>query len=279
MRGQIYKQDFPDLGCHEFLCYKDGWLLTSKRDFPVSLFFLDPFTRERVYLPWKDYQCIAFSAARTLASCLVVSILSANIWSGFKIKTCRPGETKWTSHRYPTNRPGHLEWSKCVFSNGMFYCLSTCGHLGVFDPTRAAWNILPVKPCPAFLSQTGLARLRETRLLVMEHEGDVYVISTSKKASVFKLDLKRKVWEEKRELGGLTVFASQPTSLTRAGLLRERNRIYPSHEAHKGVYYNLADDKYSSHRPPVMNYLSDRIAWVDPPLNEANLSPYDGINY
>ncbi|CDY12854.1 BnaC07g15790D [Brassica napus] len=106
-----------------------------------------------------------------------------------------------------------------------------------------------------------------------EHEGGIFVMLTirNKNPLMFKLNLKRNAWEEKRELGGLTVFASHPTSLTRAGLsVEERNRIYPSHNGHLGVYYSLGDGIISS-RFPSSNYLSNRIAWVDPPHNNFNL--------
>ncbi|KAJ4890978.1 F-box/kelch-repeat protein [Raphanus sativus] len=111
------------------------------------------------------------------------------------------------------------------------------------------------------------------RVLVTEHEGDVFVMLTSRNNSptMFKLNVKRNAWEEKRELRGLTVFASHPTSLTRAGLsVEERNRIYPSHNGHLGLYYSLGDGMISS-RLPSSNYLSNRIAWVDPPHNNYNL--------
>lgn len=122
----------------------------------------------------------------------------------------------------------------------MFYWLSDCGYIGVFDPSSKTWNILPVKPCPA---KSGF---------MMENEGDIFVMTLrrNKNPWVFKLNFKRNVWEEKRKVGGLTVFASEPGSFTRAGLsAKERNRIYPSHNGQLGVYY--LGDENSSH-PPYM---------------------------
>ncbi|VVA99578.1 unnamed protein product [Arabis nemorensis] len=144
----------------------------------------------------------------------------------------------------------------------MFYCLCIYGYLGVFDPTRATWNILPVKPCPAF-RQLGFG----VPVLMTEHEGGIFVILTcySKKPSVFRLNLKRNVWEETRELGGLTVFASRHVSLTRAGLPSEmRNRIYTSHYGPHDMYYYSLGDEQSSRPPPMFPYGS---VWVDPPHN------------
>ncbi|VYS58992.1 unnamed protein product [Arabidopsis thaliana] len=272
LRNQSYKQEFPGLGCHKFLSYKDGWLLVSKYDYPGALFFLNPFTRERFYLPLLVPCCGAFSAAPTSTSCLVACV---NYY--FEIMTWRLGETVWTTHCFGNHIRGR-KWDKCVFSNGMFFCLSTCGYLRVFDPHRATWNILPVKPCILPLEPCLAFRqpsLMGMRVLMMEHEGDVYVISTfsnyNNQASVFKLNLKREVWEEKKELGGLTVFAGYHTSLTRASLLAlDRNKMYTSHAARSFVYYSLAGNKFSR-CPPGCNYLSDRFAWVDPPHNQRSL--------
>ncbi|KAL1225886.1 F-box/kelch-repeat protein [Cardamine amara subsp. amara] len=58
-----------------------------------------------------------------------------------------------TTHLFKNHLPCRT-WEKCVFSNGIFYCLSDCGYLGVFDPSKATWSILPVKPCPAFTRDT-----------------------------------------------------------------------------------------------------------------------------
>ncbi|CAN6909252.1 unnamed protein product [Brassica oleracea] len=269
LRSQAYMVYFSDLKDHEFSCSKDGWLLVSKKKFPSYLVFLfNPFTREHIYLPKAaPTSCLAFSEAPTSSSCLVISLNDRSICSYIEIATWRPGETLWTTHRFENLLPGR-RWKSCVFSNGVLYCLTTFSNIGIFDPSRATWNILPVEPCPAFF-QVDLRR----RVLMTEHEGGIFVMLTSRNKNplMFKLNLKRNAWEEKRELGGLTVFASHPTSLTRAGLsVEERNRIYPSHNGHLGVYYSLGDGIISS-RFPSSNYLSNRIAWVDPPHNNFNL--------
>ncbi|KAH0868816.1 hypothetical protein HID58_075838 [Brassica napus] len=239
LRSQAYKVYFSDLKDHEFSCSKDGCT-----DIVLT-----------------------FSEAPTSSSCLVISLNDRSICSSIEIATWRPGETLWTTHRFENLLPGR-RWKSCVFSNGVLYCLTTFSNIGIFDPSRATWNILPVEPCPAFF-QVDLCR----RVLMTEHEGGIFVMLTirNKNPLMFKLNLKRNAWEEKRELGGLTVFASHPTSLTRAGLsVEERNRIYPSHNGHLGVYYSLGDGIISS-RFPSSNYLSNRIAWVDPPHNNFNL--------
>ncbi|KAG5378104.1 hypothetical protein IGI04_025946 [Brassica rapa subsp. trilocularis] len=271
-RSQAYEFSFPALKGSVLSYSKDGWLLVKKTHALSYLVFLfNPFTGKRIFLPKVSLTsgyCLAFSAAPTSSSCLVISCNYTSIPSYIMINTWRPGETAWTTHRFKNQLPGG-GLNDCVVSNGMFYCLSTCGYLGVFDPPRATWNILPARPCLAF-PQVDITR----RMLMTEHEGDIFVMFTSrdKNPSVFKLNLKRMAWEKKGELGGLTVFASQPSSLTRASFsVKERNRLYPSRNGHLGVYFSLGGDENISSCPPSSNYFSNRIAWVFPPHDNVSL--------
>ncbi|CAL9223591.1 unnamed protein product, partial [Arabidopsis halleri] len=210
LRCQKHELNFPELENDHKFCYsRDGWLLvkTYHHTSVLDLFLLNPFTREHIYLPLhlpegpQDY--LAFSAAPTSSSCLVISLYYKSRGSicyppCFVISTWRPGETLWTNYVFAIWFSPR-EWTQCVFSNGMFYWLSDCGDIGVFDPSRKTWNILPVKPCPAKFG------------FMMEHEGDIFVMTLrrNKNPWVVKLNFKREVWEEKRKVGGLTVFASE----------------------------------------------------------------------
>ncbi|CAE6196252.1 unnamed protein product [Arabidopsis arenosa] len=233
LRSQQYKLNFPELERnHGIICSRDGWLLTYDSGYAL---FLNPFTQESFYLtegsPYKRSYSLAFSAAPTSASCMVISYPQISSCASVVIDTWRPGETVWTTHWFKNQLPKRI-WGKCVFSNGMFYCLSTCGYLGVFDPSKSTWNILPVKPCPAFRGRIPV--------LMTEHEGDIFVIVYTCKNNnpmVLKLNFKRNVWEEKKDLGGLTVFASFPSSFARAGLSTEqRNKICLSYRDKCGRY-------------------------------------------
>ncbi|KAG2323498.1 hypothetical protein Bca52824_016711 [Brassica carinata] len=231
-RSKTYKLNFPELDGCEFSYLKDGWLLVVtnvlKGSVPGLFFLFKPFTREHINLPKlkpKAVCCLAFSAAPTSSSCLVISLNYSRTPSYTLIDTCRPGETVWTTHRFKNMFP-YRTWNNCVFSNGKFCFLNTGGDLRVFDPPRATWNILPVKTWSAF-GQKALT----SRMLMTEHEGDIFVVFTGRyyTPSVFKLNLKRMGWEEKGEIGGLTIFASIHASLTRASLSeKERNRLYQS---------------------------------------------------
>lgn len=205
LRCQTYQDRFPELKNHRIFYSRDGWLLVRDYYYP-SGFFLNPFTRDRINLPSGLGHYIAFSVAPTSSSCVVISLKQLCYKSSIVIDTWRPGETVWTTHCFENQLP-ECKWTLCVFSNGMFYWLSANGYLGVFDPSRETWNILLVKPCPADFSRP---------VMMTEHEGDIYVMYRSNRSDqpVFKLNLERKIWEEKRDFGGLTVFTSYPASLT-----------------------------------------------------------------
>ncbi|CAH8330118.1 unnamed protein product [Eruca vesicaria subsp. sativa] len=255
----------PELKGHVPIYSRDGWLFMANRK--KTEFFLNPFTRECINLPnnsrFFPSECLAFSAAPTSSSCLVVTfthqITSKN---RFVIATWRPaGETVWTFHRF-RNKSSCGKWDKFVYSNGVFYGFSNCGFVGVFDPCNATWKVLPVKPwdCPAFCQ----IDFSMKNVLMMEHSGNIFAMSRqlNNKSPVFKLNLERMLWEENREVCGLSVFASYPES--------ERNRTYPSANVQLSQYCSLVNEKSS--RPPTSTYLSKRVAWVAPPDHNNNVN-------
>ncbi|KAG7644312.1 hypothetical protein ISN44_As02g040180 [Arabidopsis suecica] len=150
---------------------------TKSESYYASTLVLNPFTRESFYLPPRRHEhrsrFLAFSAAPTSPSCMVISYTQLRSCGSVLIDTWRPGETEWTTHCFENQLPFRY-WSKCVFSNGMFFCLSECGYLGVFDPSKATWNILPVKPCPAFYQFE--FDYTHNPVFMTEHEGDIFDI-------------------------------------------------------------------------------------------------------
>lgn len=263
-QSQKYNLNFPDTRFTpgRMSYSRDGWVLaiSSHRMYP---FLFNPFTKKLLFLPvgslYHLTSRLAFSAAPTSTSCVVISYAPIPNTADFLIQTWRPGEATWTTHRFANSVL--RRWVKCVFSNGVFYFLSTCGCLGVFHPCEATWNLLPVKP---FLFPEPDS---DSPVFIMEHEGDIFVMCSRLNSNhmVFKLNIKRNVWEEKRDLGGLTVFASCPGSFIRACLSAEdMNRIYPSFTD----FYLLYGTR--SHRPPKTN-LSCRVAWVEPPQHNVDL--------
>ncbi|KAH0899377.1 hypothetical protein HID58_048945, partial [Brassica napus] len=136
---------------------RDGWLLVVTSAPSYFIFLFNRFNWDHIYLPKLSPTtgcCLAFSATPTSSSSLVTSFDYTSILSYIVIDTWRPGETVWTTHEFKNQLPGRRTWNYCVFSNGIFYCFSTCGILGAFDPPKETWKILPVKPCIAFRQGT-----------------------------------------------------------------------------------------------------------------------------
>uniref|UniRef100_A0A0D3BPW4 F-box domain-containing protein n=2 Tax=Brassica TaxID=3705 RepID=A0A0D3BPW4_BRAOL len=180
-RSQTYKLNFPELKNYGFSYSRDGWLLVVTKAPSRLIFLFNPFTRDHIYLPKLLLPTTAgdcCSAAPTSsANCLVISFNYTISPPDIVIDTWRPGETIYMDHTSINSQlPGRRAWNNCDFSNGMFYCFSTCGYLGVFDPSpnRETWKILPVKPCLAF-RQVDLTR----RMMITEHEGDIFVVCNS----------------------------------------------------------------------------------------------------
>ena len=96
--------------------------------------------------------------------------------------------------------------------------------------------------------------------------------SCYKKSSVFKLNRKGDAWEEKRELGGLTIFANRLASLTRATSpsSKERNRLYQSRKGDRGDYFSIGVEEIGSARRS-SDFYPNYFSWVFPPHSNMNL--------
>ncbi|KAK9289864.1 hypothetical protein L1049_008025 [Liquidambar formosana] len=246
---KTYSIELPEL-CGSRVCYtKDGWLLLY-RPRTHRVFFFNPFTREVIKLPRFEmtYQIVAFSSAPTSTSCMVFTVkhISPTVVA---ISTCHPGATEWTTVNYQNRLPFVSSiWNKLVFCNGLFYCLSLTGWLGVFDPQERTWSVLVVPPpkCP----ENFFAKNWWKGKFMAEHKGEILVIYTccNENPIIFKLDQANMVWEEMKTLDGVTLFASFLSSHSRTdlpGLMR--NSVYFSKVRFYGkrcISYSLDDCRY-----------------------------------
>lgn len=234
VQRKTYSLELPELdGCR--VCYtKDGWLLLNRQDWRrldgnhiFSLF--NPFTRDLITLPKFDrtYQIAAFSCAPTSTGCVI--LIFRRVGSSLvAISTCYPGEKEWTTVNYDAV----LSCSMCdklVFSNGLFYCLSDRGWLGVFDPLERTWTVLEVPP-PKCLAESSTAKNWSKGKFMIEHKGNIFVvyICCGEDPIIFKLDLTLMEWKEVRTLDGVTLFAS---------FLSSHSRTYVTGIMRNGVYF------------------------------------------
>lgn len=206
---ESYSLELPELQGSRVCYTKDSWLLLYRPNIH-RIFFFNPFTREELKLPRFELTCqmAAFSCAPTSPNCVVFTVkYVAPTVVG--ISTCKPGATEWTTVNYPNRFPFVSSiWNKLVFSNGVFYCLSLTGWLGVFDPQERTWSVLVVPPpkCPSEFSAKNWYKGK----FMAERGGDILVIYTfcGPDPMVFRLDLRNRAWEKVRSLDGATLFAS-----------------------------------------------------------------------
>ncbi|XP_020236903.1 F-box/kelch-repeat protein At1g57790 [Cajanus cajan] len=262
------------------VCYtKDGWLLLY-RPRTHSVFFFNPFTQEIIKLPRFEmsYQIVAFSCAPTSSDCILFTVKHVSP-TVVAISTCYPGATKWTTISYQNRLPFVSSiWNKLVFCNGLFYCLSLTGWLGVFDLSERTWNVLSVPPpkCP----DNFFAKNWWKGKFMIEHEGDIIVIYTcsSENPIIFKLDKMLMEWEEMTTLDGVTLFASFLSSHSRTDLPGiMRNSVYFSKVRFYGkrcISFSLDDYRYYPRKQchdwgeqdPFENI------WVEPPKDFAGFT-------
>ncbi|KAL7247783.1 hypothetical protein ACSBR2_002653 [Camellia fascicularis] len=273
-----YSLELPQLHGSRVCYTKDGWLLLYRPQ-TRRVFFFNPFTQELIKLPKFEmtYQIVAFSSAPTSPGCIVFTVkhISPTVVA---ISTCHPGATEWTTVNYHNRLPFVSSiWNKLVFCNGLFYCLSLTGWLGVFDTQERTWIIRVVPPpkCPVNFYAKNWWKGK----FMVEHEGDIFVIYTccSENPIVFKLDQTNKVWEEMKSLGGVTFFASFLSSQARIDLLGiMRNSIYFSKVRFYGkncISYSLDERRYYPRKQCHDWGEQDPFEsiWIEPPQDRSTL--------
>ncbi|CAI9762142.1 unnamed protein product [Fraxinus pennsylvanica] len=131
------------------------------------------------------------------------------------MSTCHPGAIEWTTVNYQNLLP---LVSSLLFCNGLFYCSSISGLLGVYNPNESSWDVHSAPParCPNAFCVNNWWKGR----FIAEHNGEIFVIYTCSDLNpvVYKLDQTNKVWTDMETLEGSTLFASILSSQARMDL-------------------------------------------------------------
>ncbi|KAF1879820.1 hypothetical protein Lal_00037323 [Lupinus albus] len=274
VQRNTYSLQLPELSGSRVCYTKDGWLLLY-RPRTHRVFFYNPFTRQVIKLPRFEmtYQIVAFSCAPTSSDCVLFTVKHVSP-TVVAISTCYPGATEWATVNYQNRLPFVSSiWNKLVFCNGLFYCLSLTGWLGVFNPAERTWSVLSVPPpkCP----QNFFAKNWWKGKFMTEQDGNIVVIYTcsSENPIIFKLDPTLMQWEEMITLDGVTLFASFLSSHSRTDLPGNmRNNVYFSKVRFYGkrcISFSLDDCRYYPRKQwhdwgeqdPFENI------WIEPPQN------------
>ncbi|KAJ4975150.1 hypothetical protein NE237_000256 [Protea cynaroides] len=228
-QGKLYSDQIPELKNKYILCSKDGWVLLY--DLPYSVILFNPFTKSRINIPHCSplyFDHFALSCGPTSPDSVVFGIRSNDAYRGVTITIFRPGDAKCKIESCQnTDRALFSCGATPVFCNGLFYCLSRLSDylVGVFDPQKHTWIILPVSP-------PNLPPLRSDQRRVMhliECKGKLLLVSVSypDKPFIFKLDLSQMKWVELESLNGATLFVSAKSSLSATDVPGiSRNSVY-----------------------------------------------------
>ncbi|RWR86987.1 Sec1-like protein [Cinnamomum micranthum f. kanehirae] len=229
---KVYTADIPELHGTTFHYSKGGWLLVSLDD--SYAFFFNPFTKEKIDLPWfvHPYAAISsltFSSIPTSSDCIVFSIHNYHPFDNISIETCSPGDETWNwCVHFDGVSPHFLVGStNAVFINGLVYYVGLQGNLGVYNVSENTWNVLQ-KPEPL--------QLPMGCCFLIEYEGELVLVYTHQtQIMVFTLDQTNMVWAVVEGLEDLTLFLNRSTSLAMivdkeaTGAIRDmKNKIYCS---------------------------------------------------
>jgi hypothetical protein len=193
VQRKTYSNEFPELDDRRVCYTKDGWLLLCRQQCAITQHFslFNPFTRELIQLPRfeRTFCTAAFSCAPTSFECVILNFedISSTVVA---ISTCYPGANKWTTVNYQHNSFFVVSiWDKLVFSNGLFYCLSVAGWLGVYDPLECTWRVLEIPP-PKCLVENYIIKNWQKGKFITAHEGNIFVIHIccGEDPIIFKLD-------------------------------------------------------------------------------------------
>ncbi|PIA35774.1 hypothetical protein AQUCO_03500263v1 [Aquilegia coerulea] len=247
--SDAYTMNVPELAGATIRSAKYGWLLMSRGN--ACFFFFNPSTMEIIKLPNSrplHIAGISFSSAPTSSDFVVIAYV-ATIMLVYR----RDKET-WSFH-FILDKKWEFSQSLCnpVFHDGVFYCLSKNGRLGLFDPMEineeSRWRVFPESA--VFAHSLDSSYMLSIRSFIVEDDGEilsVFVGLQGKPIRVYKLDLSKMKWTEVDSLGNKVLFLSHTASIlvsVPAGSKGIQNRIYfPRFHGHDTVFYSLTTGNY-----------------------------------
>ncbi|KAL5718607.1 hypothetical protein ACHQM5_011491 [Ranunculus cassubicifolius] len=212
---------------------------------------------------------ISFSSPPTSSDCVVFGLkLAANKY--VYLSAYHKVQNHWSSLLL-TGLQYTFEASHCnpVFYNGVFYCLSKDGKLGVFNPNETTsedmWRVYASLSVQDVSSTSSVSILRySTRSFIIESNGDIFSVFVGLvgiPVCVYKLDQSNNMkWIKVTSLGDRVMFLSHTTSLLIPAVLNgTENKVYfPRFMKNTSVLYSLRSGKYHSFGDQI-----SRENWID----------------
>ncbi|KAL5718601.1 hypothetical protein ACHQM5_011485 [Ranunculus cassubicifolius] len=268
----VYTMNLPQLKGAIVRHAKFGWLLMSVGRY--SLFFFNPYTTEIIKLPecsvCPGFVNISFSSSPTSSDYVVFGLMSSS--DDFVLMSAyHKVQDRWSTH-FLRDRPYTFVPSDCnpIFHNGVFYCLSKDGKLGIFNPNVIdeddMWRVYTdLSVHDVRVTSPDLILEVSTRSFIMECDGEIFSVFVGFVGSpvrVYKFDESKKKmkWLKVESLGERLMFLSHTTSLLMPAVLKgTENRIYfPRFKGTFSVFYSLTSGNYHSFREQ-----EPRPKWID----------------
>ncbi|CAL1393502.1 unnamed protein product [Linum trigynum] len=256
-------------------CSKHGWLLISSQGSSSELFFLNPFTSERIDLPKMlcHQDGFTFSSPPTSSDCMVICYTVCSTY--VNLYSIHRGRYGW-NYSSAEKKGTHFKssYSNPVYHQGLFYIMGMNGNLCIHDPgprRSTKFMSLPRSPC---------ASIRRAHLL--ESRGKLLSVFTGPMGRflrVFELKHTTMAWKELYNLEDTMLFLSStsllPATSSGADISGLGNKVFLDRfSGRDGIFYSLATRKFhtfwsgrnSSDWRDTKEYTYS--AWIEPNLEK-----------
>ncbi|XP_055962152.1 F-box protein At4g00893-like [Mercurialis annua] len=291
--GYSFKEQFLELAGAFIVSSNFDWLLLSRMN--CSLFFFNPFTREKIELPpytfddddgdeeedneefYLHFTRLAFSAPPTSEECYVTGVSN-------KFYLLKVGWTNWLNLDIPDDI--RLEVSRCqpIVEEGTCYYLAKGGRLILLDFKKRDYSLAGESFSEFLLDNShdplaGDFLVDVYRTYLVKHGQEIFcVLVTEEQNHVYvkgmNLSEKTKSWRNIDHLDRKMLFLSYGTSFLKLGSASgTNNKIYfPKLHQNQSVFFSLSthsyhsfSGNYSSRLPYDVKELTN-CAWIQPSI-------------
>ncbi|WCJ33937.1 F-box family protein [Euphorbia peplus] len=242
--SHVFTMDFPELSGSYIRFSKFGWLLLSKTYYVEdysSYFFFNPFTRQKIPLPYcmKWFYSMSFSSPPTSSNCFVIGMT----WDGRFAITNR-GEENWEFYGTFKIAEEYVSCSHLVLCGNRCYAIGDDSNILVFDlKQKVTKSIGTPFPWRSSLVEATYLVENEAELSV------VIVFSDEQKVYVSKMNESKRQWMPIEALRNTMLFVSKTSSMLKpAPVKASSNKIYFPKILNNQMYvpYCLDTKKYTS---------------------------------
>ncbi|XP_027148049.1 F-box/kelch-repeat protein At1g57790-like [Coffea eugenioides] len=218
-----------------------GWLLMSR--FDLSLFFFNPFTKQKIELPPSGtaFRAMCFTTPPTSPDCIVFG-LSTFSDDYVDIGTIERGKTDWHLEEYKNETRFRPSTHTPVFHKGSFYCIDLAGKVGIFYPNNSEnkWTVLTrltKRRCERVIRQNFLVAVDGELLAVLNHD--------NRKVMVERLDRTNGQWKPVQDLGKI-LYVSHGACFAEDAKIKNVVVYFPKFRDNIGAFYSTNTGKYHS---------------------------------